>query len=86
MPPKPTPPRSKIPTSADGDIFGFLFNGQGAQKVGMTASELKLPAVHELYDTANRVLGYDLRTIVTEGPQTKLNDTRHCQPALLVAG
>ena len=43
----------------------FLFAGQGAQKLGM-ASDLyaTYPVVKETFDTASRILGYDLRELI----------------------
>ena len=62
---------------------GLLFPGQGSQAVGM-GEELyeKLPAAARLLDKANNVLGYDLRTIIFNGPQETLTDTKYAQPAI----
>ena len=51
----------------------FLFAGQGAQKLGM-ASDLyaAYPVVKETFDTANRILGYDLREMI-DSNEEKLN-------------
>ena len=43
------------------------------------------PAVSEIFQTAERVLGYDLRSLCLEGPQNVLDQTVHCQPAVVVA-
>ncbi|MBQ8693473.1 MAG: ACP S-malonyltransferase [Synergistaceae bacterium] len=42
----------------------------------------KLPAAARLLDKANDVLGYDLRTIIFNGPQETLTDTKYAQPAI----
>lgn len=39
-----------------------------------------------LYDEANEVLGWDLKTLCFEGPDEALTETRVCQPALYVQG
>ena len=39
-----------------------------------------------LYDEANEVLGWDLKTICFHGPEEALTETRVCQPALYVQG
>ena len=61
----------------------FLFAGQGAQKLGM-ARDLydQYPIVKETFDTASRVLGYDVRDLI-DHDEEKLNQTRYTQPAIL---
>src|SRR5688500_5614247 len=67
--------------------LALLFAGQGAQKVGMgrTLSE-QSAAARTLYDDANAVLGWDLKKISFEGPESDLVQTKVCQPALFVHG
>lgn len=67
--------------------IGVLFSGQGAQHVGMGKSvyEANETARH-LWDKANDVLGFDLKTICFEGPEEALTETKICQPALYVHG
>lgn len=43
-------------------------------------------AARARYDEANLVLGWDLKTISFEGPDTELTQTKVCQPALFVHG
>jgi [acyl-carrier-protein] S-malonyltransferase len=67
--------------------LALLFAGQGAQKVGMGASLCaQSNAAMALYDEANRILGWDLKTICFSGPDTALTETKVCQPALFVHG
>lgn len=67
--------------------IAFTFPGQGSQSVGMLA---ELAAEHAIvkdtYDAASSVLGYDLWSIVSGGPDTELNATIHTQPAMLSGG
>ena len=62
---------------------GLLFPGQGSQTVGM-GQELyeKLPSAKAILDSANVILGYDLKKLMFEGPQEQLTDTRYAQPAI----
>lgn len=67
--------------------LALLFSGQGAQKVGMGKSLYEnSAAARALYDEANRVLGWDLKTPSFEGPEAELTPTKVCQPALFVHG
>lgn len=43
------------------------------------------PAIEHIFSTASRVLDYDLRALCFSGPQHTLEDTVHCQPAVVVA-
>ena len=54
----------------------FLFAGQGAQKLGM-ASDLyaTYPVVKETFDTASRILGYDLRELIDSNEEKTESDT-----------
>lgn len=63
----------------------LVFPGQGAQYVGM-GKELyeQFDIVRSLYDTANNILGFDLKKISFEGPEEELKQTRVTQPAIFV--
>lgn len=64
----------------------FLFPGQGAQVVGMSAAlGQSLPAAKALFDSAASILGYDLLGICVNGPAERLNATDVSQPAIFVA-
>ena len=63
----------------------FLFPGQGAQVVGMgkdIAGAFKVAA--DIFEKANDIVGFDLRSICFEGPADELNTTTMSQPAIYV--
>lgn len=63
----------------------FIFPGQGAQVVGMGSDVAqRFPQASGIFDKANDIVGYDLKTICFEGPQDKLNSTTISQPAIFV--
>ncbi|PKF78404.1 [acyl-carrier-protein] S-malonyltransferase [Vibrio sp. vnigr-6D03] len=66
--------------------FAVVFPGQGSQAVGMLA---ELGEQHEVvkntFAEASEALGYDLWTLVQNGPVEDLNETFRTQPALLAS-
>lgn len=67
--------------------LAFLFPGQGSQAVGMLQQLGQAYAqVGETFDAASAALGYDLWSVVQEGPEAELNRTEITQPAMLAAG
>ena len=66
--------------------LGFAFPGQGAQEVGMVGDVVAAePAAKARFEEASAALGFDLTTIVLEGPADRLNQTEITQPAMLLA-
>ncbi|OTQ60276.1 ACP S-malonyltransferase [Gilliamella sp. A7] len=66
--------------------FAMVFPGQGSQAVGMLKDLAEnYPVVKSTFDEASQVLGYDLWTLVQDGPAEELNKTWQTQPALLAA-
>ena len=63
----------------------LLFAGQGSQYVGM-AKDLAdaYASARDLVSLANETLGYDLSSIMFDGPAERLTETRFTQPALFV--
>ena len=64
----------------------LLFAGQGVQVVGMGARAAEaVPTARRLFDAASEVLGYNLLSACTHGPQALLDSTAVCQPAILTS-
>jgi len=65
----------------------MIFSGQGAQTVGMGKSLYENSAIaRDLYDRADKALGWSLMDISFNGPDETLTETRVCQPALYMVG
>ncbi|HBM17492.1 MAG TPA: [acyl-carrier-protein] S-malonyltransferase [Lentisphaeria bacterium] len=65
--------------------FGFVFSGQGAQAVGMGKDLFdQVPAAAEIFKRADQALGWSISEVCFNGPDTKLTETRYCQPAIYV--
>ena len=65
--------------------YAAVFPGQGSQSVGMFADFMDNEIVAKTYAEANGALGYDLKNITLNGPDTELNKTEVTQPAILTA-
>jgi [acyl-carrier-protein] S-malonyltransferase len=64
----------------------MVFPGQGSQSIGMLkALASQFPIIHQTFNEAMQVLGYNLWDIVQNGPVEKLNQTAITQPILLTA-
>jgi [acyl-carrier-protein] S-malonyltransferase len=65
--------------------YGVVFPGQGSQAIGMGGALVETFAIaRELFERAERVLGYDLLAIVRDGPESRLRETQFSQPAIYV--
>lgn len=66
-------------------IVGYIFPGQGAQYVGMGKEMYdKFNIARSIFDTANRILGFDITRLCFQGPAEELKATINCQPAIFV--
>lgn len=64
----------------------FVFPGQGSQTVGMAQELAKdFNEVQHVIAQADEKLGYNLSTLMFEGPQEELTLTYNAQPALLTS-
>ena len=67
--------------------FAMVFPGQGSQSVGMLADLAEtFPQIKTTYQEVSDVLGYDLWSLVLDGPEEELNKTHITQPAILAGG
>ena len=66
--------------------LGVVFPGQGSQRVGMLAeAAAEFASVKDAFTEASDALGYDLWTLVSDGPEDQLSLTEFTQPAILTA-
>jgi [acyl-carrier-protein] S-malonyltransferase len=66
-------------------MLAFLFPGQGSQFVGMgQALYESFEEVRQVYDEAGDLLGYDVADVSFRGPEERLMQTQHTQPAIFV--
>lgn len=62
----------------------FVFPGQGSQKKGMLAALAEQnKVVADTFEQASDILGYDMKKLCFEDPESQLGLTEYTQPALL---
>ncbi len=67
--------------------LAFIFPGQGSQSVGMLKDlSDNFSEVSATFQEASDALGYNLWSLIQEGPAEKLNSTDVTQPAMLASG
>ena len=63
--------------------LAWLFPGQGAQEVGMGRDLFDgSPPARDLFETADRILGYSISDLCFDGPAERLQQTSFAQPAI----
>ena len=65
--------------------FAAVFPGQGSQSVGMFADFIGNGIVRQTFDESSEALGFDIKKLCLEGPESELNRTEITQPAILTA-
>jgi [acyl-carrier-protein] S-malonyltransferase len=64
--------------------IAFVFPGQGSQYVGMGIDFVNMnPKYNRLFDDFRIRTGVDLLSIMRDGPEERLKETRYTQPAIL---
>jgi [acyl-carrier-protein] S-malonyltransferase len=67
--------------------LAFIFPGQGSQSVSMLKDlNENFSEVSTTFQQASDALGYDLWSLIQDGPAEKLNSTDVTQPAMLASG
>ena len=67
-------------------MFSVLFPGQGSQSVGMAVNLYnRYSYVKELFEIADKTLGFSLSKLILEGPKEQLDQTENTQPAIFLA-
>lgn len=65
-------------------MISYVFPGQGSQYVGMAQDLVnEYPVARELFEQADKILGFALSQLCFTGPENVLTDTINAQPALL---
>ncbi|MDE0841474.1 MAG: ACP S-malonyltransferase, partial [Porticoccaceae bacterium] len=63
--------------------LGFVFPGQGSQKIGMLSDYVDEPVVLDCFAEASDCLGYDVWDMIQQGNQETITQTQRTQPILL---
>lgn len=67
-------------------MLAVVFPGQGSQVVGMAADFVRAePAARRVFEEADEAYGGPLSKLISEGPESQLQQTEVTQPAILTA-
>lgn len=66
--------------------IAIFFPGQGSQYVNMLKEEQDKPKVKEMLEKAKAILGWDVLDLCLNGPESKLEETKYCQPCMFIGG
>ena len=81
------PSVNSVANSKSKMVTAILFPGQGSQNVGMGREvSASFGGAGAVWQSANEILGYDLKALCFDGPDDELKNTLHAQPALLTVG
>ena len=63
----------------------WMFPGQASQNIGMGFDLYENTSLGKTYfDQANDILGYDIKSIIFDGPDEQLTQTQYTQPAIYI--
>jgi [acyl-carrier-protein] S-malonyltransferase len=85
--PPRNPPPTEVGLKGESPLPAALFfPGQGSQYVKMLDGVKDIPAVQDMLEKAQKILGWDVLELCEEGPEEKLEMTKFCQPAMFIGG
>ena len=63
----------------------LIFPGQGSQYPGMGKDSIELtPLAEKIYNTANDILGYDIKRISFQSDNIEISNTKYAQPLIFI--